>query len=981
MLNVPAFYRQLTRRPFWCLQATGVALAVLAAALVGEPNGDWVLRAAAALPIMLLGAYHLHCAWHRRWTIPVDIIAVAALMLGGLWAPALRQMALVALTLEAIHAFMRGLHEDHQPVGPAEPKNGLLVDLLENANDWIWSVDSELRLTFFNAAMQVTTARLFGVKLANGSLPEQIFPPDLAVHWRELYQRALTGQHYTTELPYPDGVHTLYIEATLNPIGTDGHLTGLSVHARDITDRREAELSVKRFNELLEERVAEHAEQLADTQRQRQDAQVELRQSEPPQPTRDSRFQLLAAAASEAIVIHRDGLTVDVNPAFEQMFGYSAEECRGRPFDEVITLEEPVASEAHLAADDDQLFEMILVSRDGRRLSVEGHDKEIMLDGELAQATILRDLTDRRQSEATRRAHEALLRTVIDHAPIMLWAIDHEGIYTLSEGKGLVTVGRRPGEAVGQSVFDLFKGQPAMLGFAERALAGEAVTDIITIADRLFQASHVPVYDTAGQVDGVIGVAIDITERTALEEQLSHQVYHDALTGLPNRLLFIDRLEQALKRRGSEHTVAVLFLDLDRFKVINDSLGHATGDRLLIAVANRLQMVLRPEDTVARLGGDEFSILLEILPDPHDAVAIAERITQAMQAPFLLDDQEIVTTTSIGIATRGIDLDQPEDLIRAADVAMYRAKQAGRCRVVAFDQSMQAGAVERLELERDLRYAMERGELKVFFQPLVDIETDRLIGFEALARWRHPRRGWVAPKVFIPLAEETGLILPIGEWVLAEACRCLHIWNQRYPVETPRIVNVNLSGRQFHHARLVETIARVLVETDLEPGCLTLELTESTIMEMAEINVERLRELKRLGVRLAIDDFGTGYSSLSYLKRFPVDLLKIDQSFVAGLGENPEDTAIVQSIVTLASAVGLDVMAEGIERAEQVTSLLALGCRTGQGYHFGRPADQGSVEKFLAGQRPAAQAQSPAAAASGLARKTRRSVSVEARSA
>ncbi len=442
------------------------------------------------------------------------------------------------------------------------------------------------------------------------------------------------------------------------------------------------------------------------------------------------------------------------------------------------------------------------------------------------------------------------------------------------------------------------------------------------------------------------------TERhVRLHEQtreLAHQAFHDSLTGLPNRVLLLDRLEHALDRAGRyRNRNAVLFLDLDGFKIVNDSLGHQVGDQLLVAVAERLRVYSRPEDTIARLGGDEFAFLLEDIADQSDVARIAQRLTDALRAPFTVSGREVYVTASVGIVVSEPGEDDAARLLRDADVAMYRAKAKGKARYEVFDARMGADALRRLEAEEELRGAIERQELRVYYQPRVELASGDIVGMEALVRWDHPRRGLLSPSEFIPLAEETGMILPIGRWVLAEACSQARAWQDRYPGPPGLLMSVNLSVRQFQHPELVEEIEQILRETGLAAGSLKLEITESVVMEDADANIVTLRKLDALGVRLEIDDFGTGYSSLGYLKRFPVDVLKIDRSFVAGLGRDPEDTAIVRAVISLAHTLGLAVTAEGIETAEQLVHLREMGCELGQGYFFSQPLPSAAVGGLL----------------------------------
>ncbi len=441
-------------------------------------------------------------------------------------------------------------------------------------------------------------------------------------------------------------------------------------------------------------------------------------------------------------------------------------------------------------------------------------------------------------------------------------------------------------------------------------------------------------------IEGVVATTHGIDERKAFERQLTQQAFYDSLTGLPNRALFRDRLDRALVRTGRRRgAVAVLFLDLDNFKLVNDSLGHQVGDQLLVEVARRLQTCVRSADTVARLGGDEFVLLLESLSSEADAGPVADGIAAMLATPFRLDGREIVVTASIGIAVGDAGAELADSLLRNADAAMYRAKARGKGCHAVFEPSMQTDTLARLELEAELRQALERNELRVHYQPIVPLQSGRITDVEALVRWQHPTRGLVPPIDFIPLAEETGLIVPLGLWVLEQACLQTAAWHREFPTAPPLVVSVNLSPRQFQMPDLVEEVSRVLAITGLPAACLKLEITEGVIMRDVEATIATLWRLRTLGIQLAIDDFGTGYSSLAYLRRLPLDVLKIDRSFIMGIGENAEDKAIVQAILSLAKSLGLSVTAEGIETAEQATMLSGWQCDRGQGYYFARPLD------------------------------------------
>jgi diguanylate cyclase (GGDEF)-like protein len=433
------------------------------------------------------------------------------------------------------------------------------------------------------------------------------------------------------------------------------------------------------------------------------------------------------------------------------------------------------------------------------------------------------------------------------------------------------------------------------------------------------------------------------------KEHFRHAAFHDSLTGLPNRAMFTELLKAEIEssNRREPHMFAVLFLDLDRFKNINDSLGHTHGDLLLVAFAERLERTLRPVDTLARFGGDEFAILITGMADATDAVRVAQRIQDELSEPFVLDKNSAFATASIGIALSSSGYDRPEDILRDADIAMYRAKENGKARYELFDHGMHARAVSRLQLESDLRQAIENKEFCVYYQPIVSLETGRLAGFEALVRWNHPRRGLVSPADFIPVAEETGLIVPIGQWVLNEACADVRQWQLDSPSHRSLSLSVNLSARQVAQPDLLDQIKEALATSKLNPHCLKLEITESVVMENAEAAVLMFKQLRSLGVQLSIDDFGTGYSSLSYLHRFPLNYLKIDRSFVSRLTTD-NDNAIVRTISTLARNLGMEVIAEGIETEEQHQQLKMLGCEYGQGFLFSRPVHNDGVQHLLA---------------------------------
>jgi diguanylate cyclase (GGDEF)-like protein/PAS domain S-box-containing protein len=454
------------------------------------------------------------------------------------------------------------------------------------------------------------------------------------------------------------------------------------------------------------------------------------------------------------------------------------------------------------------------------------------------------------------------------------------------------------------------------------------------------------------------GVISDITDRKLAEAELErraevirHQAVHDPLTSLPNRVLFQERLDQALVRPGAQ--VAVVLLDIDNFKLVNDSLGHSAGDELLMKIAPRLRTALRPDDTIARLGGDEFVVLLERVPDERAAARVAGRIVTAFELPFELSAGEHFATASLGIAIAGAEGSRPASLIRDADAAMYQAKARGRGRFEIFDRAMRARTVERLSVENDLRRALERDELRVSYQPIVSLRDGSIASVEALLRWEHPRRGLILPAEFIPVAEESGMIEPIGRWVLEAACAQAARWHAARPDSRPLGICVNLSVRQFTQCDLEATVAQTLATADIEPSSLCLEITESVLLEEPEGVSDTIRRVAQLGVRFVLDDFGTGYSSLAYLSELPIDGLKVDQSFVKALGGDRRSTAITTAIVRMAQALSIEVIAEGVETTRQLTALSALGCELGQGFYFHQPLTGEAVSELLRAEHAA----------------------------
>jgi len=565
------------------------------------------------------------------------------------------------------------------------------------------------------------------------------------------------------------------------------------------------------------------------------------------------------------------------------------------------------------------------------------------------------DITGRKEAEKRLREAEERYRTVVEEQAELVCRYLPDLTVTFVNDAYCRYFGRTPEEIIGRTFLErvpledrVYYGE--QLAWLDEGNPRRTVEHRVLTPDggvRWQQWTDTAIFDNEGSVVEYQSVGRDVTERRTLEARLEHQAFHDPLTGLPNRRLFVDRLGQALRRiTRKQNRVAVLFMDLDGFKVVNDSLGHDAGDRLLVEVTGRLKGCLRPEDTLARFGGDEFTVLIEDVEVPDGAVRVAERIVEELRDPFTLDGRELYVAASIGVGLGSGNTRDPDKLLREADMAMYRAKEAGSGYEV-FDPAMHGQAVNRLELENDLRRAIEEDEFVVHYQPIVNLQTGELWGMEALVRWEHPERGLLNPDDFVPAAEESGLVVPMGELVLGEACRRAAEWQREFPRNPPLAMSVNLSGRQLRRPDLPEVIGQALAEGGLSASSLGLDITETVYISALDANTAALDRLRALGIRISLDDFGSGYSSLSYLKRLPADILKIDRSFTKGLGVEVEDTAIVQTVVDLAHILGMEVVAEGVEIEEQETLLREMGCDFGQGFHFSRPLPPETASEFL----------------------------------
>ncbi|MBK8179079.1 MAG: EAL domain-containing protein [Planctomycetes bacterium] len=660
-------------------------------------------------------------------------------------------------------------------------------------------------------------------------------------------------------------------------------------------------------------------------------------------------LRLIERESDAVLMVGLDGRVRYANPSAERLFGISARELTGH----WLGLPRP--------GEDPTVLDVV---REGARTVVQLHALDTHWRGEGVMLASLRNVTRHADAEALLRISEERYALAARAANDGLWDWDllDDRLYFSPRWKTMLgfeeaEIGSAPTEwfervhpedldRVRQSVSAHVEGSTVHFEIEYRMLHKNG-------SWRWVLCRGLAVRNEQGRATRMAGSQADVTHRKLAEEQLAHRAFYDPLTNLPNRALFLDRLRQALRRasRRKDYLFAVLFLDVDRFKLVNDSLGHMAGDRLLVMIARRFELSLRPGDTVARLGGDEFTVLLDDIRDVTDATRVADRIQRELEMPFNVGGQEFFTSASIGIALSATGYERPEDILRDADTAMYKAKSQGKARHAMFDTGMHERAVVLLRMEADLRRAIERSELRVHYQPIVSLSTGRIAGVEALARWQHPTRGLVSPAEFIPMAEETGLILPIGRWVLAEACRQMVLWRDAFGVSYPLEVAVNLSGRQLALPDVVGEIREALRDTGLEPGRLRLEITESVVMERPEMVSHMLQELRTLGVKLSIDDFGTGYSSLAYLQRFPADTLKIDRSFVSPMGVRGENSEIARTIVTIGHNLGMRVVAEGVETAEQMEQLRGLSCEGAQGYFISRPLTSEDAGTLI-GARP-----------------------------
>lgn len=721
-----------------------------------------------------------------------------------------------------------------------------------------------------------------------------------------------------------DGVMRHYITTRTPWRDSDDNIIGLIGVARDVTDKVRAERSLR---------------------------------------TSEERYRQLVEHSPEAIIVHRDGILLYINKTGAGIFGGGdADAFIGRPLatfvhpDSHKRLMEAVVARGHGEFSSKPVEYRILTS-DGSIADVEALSVGVVHNGTPAIQTVLRDVTARRAAESALRDREARLHLVMHQIPAVLWAADRDGRFTSALGAGLNALGIEAQQLIGTHAREHFGASgdtDSDTSAISVALRGDSAAFELAWAGRSFACSVEPLRTPSGEIEGALGLAVDITERKILETQLTYRAFHDPLTGLANRALFRDRVMHALSRIGRGKHVAIVFLDLDDFKTVNDSLGHAEGDRLLAAVGSRLVGAVRSHDTVARFGGDEFAILLEDMVSTDEALDVVSRVEDSLRAPIGLRGREVNVTASLGLA-HAAPGDAADDILRNADVAMYNSKESGSARHTVFEPRMHAAIVDRLELESDLRGALDRNELHLLYQPVVALDTGLLQGFEALSRWSHRSRGVLAPNHFIQLAEDTGLIVNIGRWVLNSACDELSRWHRlaaagAVGLHSELRMGINISGSQLEHDDFLGDVATALERSGAPADRVVLELTEGTLMRRTSDVLQRLHAVKALGVQLAIDDFGTGYSSLSYLQRFPIDVLKVDRTFVEGIASGGSDGALARTILALGEMMHVRTLAEGIETQEQCDALAALGCKFGQGYLFSHPIPGVDVADWAAGQ-------------------------------
>ena len=796
-------------------------------------------------------------------------------------------------------------------------------NIFENATDIIYVHDLEGNyLSINDAGLKVfgyTREEVLNLNLNQVAVPEH-FERAKAQLEAKLAGRAKQTS-YEVDCLRKNGSR-ITLEVNTSVIRKDGRPVAVQGIARDVTERKHIEAAVRESEE---------------------------------------RYRDLFENANDLIYTHDlSGNFTSINRAGEIITGYSREEAVEMNISSVVApefLEQARRMTAlKVEGKGPTAYELEIIAKGGRRVSLELSTRLIRQDGKpVAVQGIGRDISERKRTEEALKASETRYRQLGEGILHQIWTARSDGYVDYVNKRMLEYFDRTPEQLLGDRWYESIHPDDldeALKRWAHSVKTGGPFETEFRLKrrDGLYRwhvAKATPGHDVHGKITKWFGTNTDIHEQKESEEKLNYYARHCPLTDLPNRVDFMSHLNLAIHRaqENPDAKFAVLFLDLDRFKVINDSLGHVVGDKLLIAIAGRLKTCLRPGDVVARLGGDEFTVLLNRTGGEAEVSKVVERLQTKISLPFTIDNYEVFTTASVGIILSDHVKRAPEDYLRDADAAMYRAKEGGKARYEIFDSEMHVQNLNLLQVETDLRHAVEREEFELLYQPIVDIHTGEVSEFEALIRWRHPSLGQISPDNFVGVAEETGLIIPIGKWVLEQACRQITEWQRS--IDRKLSISVNLSAKQLMHPSLTGTVEEILLETGLDPKRLKLEVTESTVMEHSDRSMAVLKELDQIGILLSTDDFGTGYSSLSYLQRFPFDRMKIDRSFVDKLGTDKKSDAIVKTILMLGNNLGLEVVAEGVETAAQLELLQTLGCRLGQGYLFSRPVTAEEAAKLL----------------------------------